>query len=276
MTVLTFPTNPILGQQYAAPNGIQYVFDGVKWIVETTSSSSAAVTNSVQDRVAPMFVTGDHTGITFTYNAATNVMSAEVAGSTFNGDYDDLINKPTLFVGPGSATDNAIVRFDGTTGTLAQNSLVTVSDTGAIVAPQVGSVIPFYFANQAAFPSAGTYHGAVAHSHSDGKMYFAHGGVWNALANASELFSGNYDNLSNRPTIPPAYTLPTASTTVLGGVKVDGTTVTSVDESKPTYYYYDDSPLPCFDPYLVAMEFYLKEKGITDSDYIKPKEKNNA
>jgi hypothetical protein len=58
MTVLTFPTNPILGQQYAAPNGIQYVFDGVKWIVETTSSSSAAVTNSVQDRVAPMFVTG--------------------------------------------------------------------------------------------------------------------------------------------------------------------------------------------------------------------------
>jgi len=229
MTVLTFPTNPILGQQYAAPNGIQYVFDGVKWIVETTSSSSAAVTNSVQDRVAPMFVTGDHTGITFTYNAATNVMSAEVAGSTFNGDYDDLINKPTLFVGPGSATDNAIVRFDGTTGTLAQNSLVTVSDTGAIVAPQVGSVIPFYFANQAAFPSAGTYHGAVAHSHSDGKMYFAHGGVWNALANASELFSGNYDNLSNRPTIPPAYTLPTASTTVLGGVKVDGTTVTITD-----------------------------------------------
>ncbi len=56
---------------------------------------------------------------------------------------------------------------------------------------------------------------------------------------------------------------------------VDGTTVTSVDEYKPTYYYYDDAPLPCFDPYLVAMEFYLKEKGITDSDYIKPKEKNN-
>jgi len=51
MTVLTFPTNPTLGQQYAAPNGIQYVFDGVKWVVETTSSSSAAVTNSTQDRL---------------------------------------------------------------------------------------------------------------------------------------------------------------------------------------------------------------------------------
>jgi hypothetical protein len=52
---------------------------------------------------------------------------------------------------------------------------------------------------------------------------------------------------------------------------VGGTTVTSVDESKPTYYYYDDCPLPMFDPYLVAMEFYLKEHGIGDSNHINPK-----
>jgi hypothetical protein len=35
-------------------------------------------------------------------------------------------------VGPASATDNAITRFDGTTGRVIQNSVVTVSDTGAI------------------------------------------------------------------------------------------------------------------------------------------------
>ena len=35
-------------------------------------------------------------------------------------------------VGPASATDNAIARFDTTTGKLIQNSVVTVSDTGAI------------------------------------------------------------------------------------------------------------------------------------------------
>jgi len=81
-------------------------------------------------------------------------------------------------VGPASATDNAITRFDGVTGKLVQNSLVTVSDTGAITAPQVGSVIPFYYANQAAFPSAATYHGALAHSHADGAMYFAHSSSW--------------------------------------------------------------------------------------------------
>ena len=94
MTVLTFPTSPTLGQQYAAPNGIQYVFDGVKWTVETVASTSLAVTNSVQDRVAPMFVNGDNTGITFTYNAATNVISADV--TAVNGD--TLVNGLKEFV----------------------------------------------------------------------------------------------------------------------------------------------------------------------------------
>jgi hypothetical protein len=35
-------------------------------------------------------------------------------------------------VGPASATDNAIARFDGTTGKLVQNSAVTVSDSGGL------------------------------------------------------------------------------------------------------------------------------------------------
>jgi hypothetical protein len=34
--------------------------------------------------------------------------------------------------GPASATDNAVARFDGTTGKLIQNSVVLVSDTGAV------------------------------------------------------------------------------------------------------------------------------------------------
>lgn len=35
-------------------------------------------------------------------------------------------------VGPASATDNAAVRFDGTTGKLIQNGVVTIGDTGAV------------------------------------------------------------------------------------------------------------------------------------------------
>jgi hypothetical protein len=37
-------------------------------------------------------------------------------------------------IGPASSTDNAIVRFDSTTGKLLQNSTVTISDAGAIAA----------------------------------------------------------------------------------------------------------------------------------------------
>lgn len=55
--------------------------------------------------------------------------------------------------------------------------------SGAIVAEVGASVIPFYYANTNIFPSASTYHGAIAHSHSDGKMYFAHAAAWTALAN---------------------------------------------------------------------------------------------
>lgn len=35
-------------------------------------------------------------------------------------------------VGPGSSTDNAITRFDGTTGKLVQNSLATIDDSGVL------------------------------------------------------------------------------------------------------------------------------------------------
>jgi hypothetical protein len=90
------------------------------------------------------------------------------------------------FNGPASSTDNAIVIFDGTGGATAQNSLVTISDTGAITAPAEASIIPFLYANQAAFPSATTYHGAIAHSHADGAMYFAHSGGWVRLANQGD------------------------------------------------------------------------------------------
>ena len=36
----------------------------------------------------------------------------------------------------------------------------------------------------------------------------------------------SYTSLTDKPTIPPTYTLPTATTTVLGGVKIDGSTIT--------------------------------------------------
>ena len=46
---------------------------------------------------------------------------------------------------------------------------------------------------------------------------------------ATVATSGSYNDLTDKPTIPEPYTLPTASTTTLGGVKVDGETITIAD-----------------------------------------------
>ena len=76
---------------------------------------------------------GDSTGNTLvksTLTAGTGVTIVNGNGSitissAYNGDV----------VGPSSATDNAIARFDGTTGKLIQNSPVTIDDAGNIISP---------------------------------------------------------------------------------------------------------------------------------------------
>ena len=80
----------------------------------------------------------------------------------------------------GGDVEDAILSADNTfTGT---NTF-----QGALTASQNGNIIPFYFDDQASFPSASTYHGAVAHSHADGSMFFAHSGGWVELAKASDI-----------------------------------------------------------------------------------------
>ena len=68
----------------------------------------------------------------------TPTIAMPAANSTTNGyltstDWNTFNTISTGgVVGPASATDNAIARYDGTTGKLIQNSVVTVSDTGGI------------------------------------------------------------------------------------------------------------------------------------------------
>jgi hypothetical protein len=62
-------------------------------------------------------------------HGAITVFRAEADIDTSTGDV----------VGPGSATDLAIARYDGVTGKLIQNSPVTVSDTGTVSLPGQGT-----------------------------------------------------------------------------------------------------------------------------------------
>ena len=82
------------------------------------------------------------------------------------------------------------------------------------------AVIPFYYANQSAFPSATTYHGAIAHSHSDGAMYFAHGGSWVELANSSSVFDGAFSSLTSKPTTLSGYGITDAQSTLVSGTNI--------------------------------------------------------
>ena len=43
-------------------------------------------------------------------------------------------------------------------------------------------IAPPYYSAVSALPAASSHHGRVAHAHSEGMMYYAHGGAWIALA----------------------------------------------------------------------------------------------
>ena len=70
--------------------------------------------------------------MTLKYNPFTNKLDLVGSGGSGGGDVS----------GPGSSTDNAIVRWSGATGTLIQNSVATLSDTGDIVANSIDLTVP--------------------------------------------------------------------------------------------------------------------------------------
>lgn len=120
------------------------------------------------------------------------------------------------FNGPVSSTDDAIVRYDGTGGGTAQNSLVTISDTGLISAPSVASIIPFYHSSSLSLPAAADVNGAVVVTSNNNSVYYASNGNWTRLATETETviqsrqtfqsISSSIDGNTNAfPTINNAY-----------------------------------------------------------------------
>ena len=69
---------------------------------------------------------------------------------------------------------------DGSTAKAAlqalESGLESVIDSGV-----------WLFADQASFPSAADNHGRVVHSHADGAMFYAHGGMWHQLSKEVDL-----------------------------------------------------------------------------------------
>ena len=122
----------------------------------------------------------------------------------------------TSFIGDGSALTNVTIPGISTTGTseftnldLSGNLKVAgistftgiVDANGQIVGAATSNIIPFLYSNYSLFPSATTYHGAVAHAHNTGKLYYAHGGNWIELV--SQETTGTVGTGTERYNIGP-------------------------------------------------------------------------
>jgi sugar lactone lactonase YvrE len=88
----------------SAGTGISYV------------SATGVITNSLPDQVVSL----------------TGAGTTTVSGTYPNFTITSADSKVGDVVGPASATDNAIARYDTTTGKLIQNSLVLIGDTGSV------------------------------------------------------------------------------------------------------------------------------------------------
>jgi hypothetical protein len=111
------------------------VYNGTVWQKVDNTETVTSVNGQTGAVVLTTTNIAEGTNEYFTTARARTSVSAGTGIS-----YDNLTgvitnSSPSLggdVVGPASATDNAIARYDSTTGKLIQNSVVTVSDTGAI------------------------------------------------------------------------------------------------------------------------------------------------
>ncbi len=111
------------------------VYNGTAWQKIDNTETVTSVNGQTGAVVLTTTNIAEGTNEYFTTSRARTSISAGTGISYDNSTGVITNSSPSLggdVVGPASATDNAIARFDTTTGKLIQNSIVTVSDTGAV------------------------------------------------------------------------------------------------------------------------------------------------
>ena len=141
--------------------------------------------------------------------------------SLFSGSYNDLSNKPSLFSGNYSDLSSKPSLFSGSYNDLTDvpaGTDLTGYATETYVNTAVSNLVD-------SAPSALNTLNELAAALGDDSNFSTT--ITNALANkanTSDIFSGNYNDLSNKPSIPSAYSLPTASSSTKGGITTNYTT----------------------------------------------------
>lgn len=192
--------------------------DSALSVVGTTTISSGLVLTSLTGGLLAVDANGRVSAIASSSIAPTNsltssgnVMTSVVNTSTSTAN---IINSNALsWIGQtltsainGAATTTVTIPYsstttDGLVSTTTQSFAGQKTFDGKIIASTTGNIIPFTFANQAAFPSATTYRGAIAESDADGAMFFAFGGVWTQLLDTATGFKNNGNAFSALATL---------------------------------------------------------------------------
>ena len=202
-------------------------------------SGGGLTEEDVQDIVASQIEVGTDIsiGLQTSYDDATGKLMISLAGGGSGGGTPGSIGIKEDGTARGTAT---VLNFVGP-GVDVVNNVATITgglDSVSIYenASNRGNFTSINFVSGASV----TVNDGTANVTISGGSNFS--GSYNDLTNKPALFSGSYADLSGKPTIPAdvsqltdtqhllggggSYTLPTASTSVLGGVKVDGSTIT--------------------------------------------------
>lgn len=169
------------------------------------------------------------TGATTTAGARTNLgvsATTDFAKVAFSGSYNDLTGTPTIPTATGDLTNNSGYITSSALNGYVKSVNGTSPDSNGNVTISVGG-------------GSGNYTLPTASSSTLGGVKIGSGltintsGVVSADVTSSTLTayakttdlsavatSGSYNDLSNKPTIPSAYTLPNATSSTLGGVKI--------------------------------------------------------
>ena len=111
------------------------IFNGSVWQKVDNTDAVSSVNGQTGTVVLTTTNIAEGTNEYFTTARARASVSAGIGISYDSGTGVITNSSPSLggdVVGPSSATDNAVARYDSTTGKLLQNSVVTVGDTGAV------------------------------------------------------------------------------------------------------------------------------------------------
>ena len=162
-----------------------------------TISAGAADTTDVRTNT---LVVGEYSSGISTFAGAIDVNSG---GNITGGLTVNQINVSGVSTFGGNADVNANIDVSGSAtihnGLVVNGAIADINHQ--IVGIQTNNVIPFYYAQVSDFPSASTYHGAVAHGHDTGLMYYAHGGNW------LELVSKNNSGVTGKVIVGSGVTI---------------------------------------------------------------------